>query len=425
MPDSANLDANAVPDNNVVPDNNAMPGNTVGREASAITRLIHPDKPIPGGFAGVQPAVYRASTVFFQSTQAMRKRSWQDEHDYSYGLHGTPTTYALADRIALLEGGDYCILAPSGLSAISLVNFSFLQPGDEVWVPDNIYGPNKDLLRQLKLQFGIDYFLYDPLDVHSFQPTAKAKLIWLEAAGSVSLEFPDLAGLVKKARAAGVLTVLDNTWGAGLAFCPFDFSAEHLSVDISVHALTKYPSGGADVLMGSIVTRQRNLHLAVLRTHALQGIGVGGDDAERIIRSLPSIQLRYTQQDNNTRQLAAWLGQQDCFTQVLHPALPTAAGHAFWQQVCGSSNRAAGLVSVLFKPEFSLQQVDAFCDALQRFKLGYSWGGPVSLVMPYQLGSMRQLNPTQDAMLVRFCIGLEAVEDLIADLEQALHQLLA
>lgn len=402
----------------------ARPKTSILADIHASTRLIHPDKQVPEGFRGVQPAVYRASTVFFESTQAMRQRNWQDDYDYSYGLHGTPTTYALADRIAALEGGEYCILAPSGLSAISLVNFTFLQQGDEVWLPDNIYGPNKDLIKQLKAQFGIEYYLYDPLDVSSFKPTPKAKLIWLEAAGSVTLEFPDLCGLVKKAQAANILTVLDNTWGAGLAFCPFDFSVEHLSVDISVHALTKYPSGGADVLMGSMVTRQRKLHLALLRTHALQGIGIGGDDAERIIRSLPSIQLRYAQQDDNTRQLADWLSQQDCFAHVLHPALPDAAGHAFWQQVCGVSNGAAGLVSVLFKPEFSLEQVDAFCDALQLFKLGYSWGGPVSLVMPYQLNSMRQISPTYDGVLVRFCVGLEHIEDLIADINQALYKLL-
>jgi cystathionine beta-lyase len=389
----------------------------------ATTRLIHPDKKIPEGFVGVQPAVYRASTVFFESTAAMRKRNWQDDYDYSYGLHGTPTTYALADRIAALEGGEYCVLAPSGLSAISLVNFTFLQQDDEVWLPDNIYGPNKDLIKQLKTQFGINYFLYDPLNADSFQPTLKARLIWLEAAGSVTLEFPDLCGLIKKAQAAGVLTVLDNTWGAGLAFCPFDFSDEHLSVDISVHALTKYPSGGADVLMGSMVTRQRKLYLALLRTHALQGIGIAGDDAERMIRSLPSMPLRYVQQDSNTRQLAGWLSQQDCFAQVLHPALADAPGHAFWQQVCGASNGAAGLVSVLFKPEFSLEQVDAFCDALQLFKLGYSWGGPVSLVMPYQLASMRQLVQPKEGILVRFCIGLEAIEDLQADIEQALNKI--
>ncbi len=403
-----------------------------------ITRLIHPQKIVPNTFNAVQPAVYRASTVFFESTKAMRKRHWHDEYDYSYGLHGTPTTYALADKMAQLEGGDYCVLAPSGLSAISLVNFSFLSHGDEVWLPDNVYGPNKDLIKQLHQQFGMNYQLYDPLNIDSFCPTERTKLIWLEAAGSVTLEFPDLCGLVKKAQKANVLTALDNTWGAGLAFCPFSFGAERLSVDISVHALTKYPSGGADILMGSIVTKQRDLHLAVLRTHALQGIGVAGDDAERVIRSLPSLELRYQQQDKNTQFLARWLEQQDCIAQVLHPALPHAAGHEFWQQVCAQfdvasdrkSGTAAGLVSIIFKPDYDLAQIDAFCDALQLFKLGFSWGGPVSLVMPYDLNTMRQTNnsnknPSQFASpyLVRLCIGLEAVEDLQADLAQALPHL--
>jgi cystathionine beta-lyase len=138
---------------------------------------------------------------------------------------------------------------------------------------------------------------------------------------------------------------------------------------------------------------------------------------------LPSLLLRYNQQDQNTRQLALWLQQQPCFAQVLHPALPTAAGHAFWQQVCGANDRAAGLVSVLFKPQYSLQEVDTFCDALHLFKLGYSWGGPVSLVMPYALEQMRQLTSRtglHQGVLVRFCIGLESIDDLIADLEQAI-----
>ncbi|XID74750.1 PLP-dependent transferase [Alkanindiges sp. WGS2144] len=387
-----------------------------------VTRLIHPQKTVPDGFRAVQPPVYRASTVFFEDTSAMRKRHWQDDYDYSYGLHGTPTTYALADRIAELEGGKYCILAPSGLSAISLVNLSFLNTGDEVWLPDNVYGPNKDLIKQLHQQYGVDYRLYDPLDVASFKPGTKARLIWLEAAGSVTLEFPDLCGLVKKAQAAGVLTVLDNTWGAGLAFCPFDFGAEHLSVDISIHALTKYPSGGADILMGSVVSRQRDLHLQLLRTHALHGTGISGDDAERVIRSLASLPLRYEQQNKNTRLLADWLQQQQYFSAVLHPALAEAAGHAFWQQVCGQSKQGAGLVSVLFKPEYSLTQIDAFCDALQLFKLGFSWGGPVSLVMSYDLASMRALAaPQQGRYLLRFCVGLEDIEDLKADLAQAMR----
>jgi cystathionine beta-lyase len=384
------------------------------------TQLIHQPITAPEGFSAVQPPVYRASTVFFASTQAMRQHNWQDDYDYSYGLHGTPTTYILADKIAQLEGGTYCTLAPSGLSAISIVNFSFLKQGDEVWLPANVYAPNKQLIQQMVDQFGIVYQLYNPVDVASFQPTPATALIWLEAAGSVTLEFPDLCGLVQKAKAAKVLTVLDNTWGAGLAFCPFDFSDQHLSVDISVHALTKYPSGGADILMGSIVTRDQKLHLAIKRTHALHGVGIAGDDTERVIRSLPSLPLRYDAQDQSTRQLAQWLQQQPHFSHVLHPTLVTNEGHTFWQQVC--DDRAAGLVSVVFDAAYTQAQVDQFCDTLQLFKLGYSWGGPMSLVMPYALQQVRVSDTSHLAsgLLVRFCIGLEDSSDLIADIAQAL-----
>lgn len=392
------------------------------------TQLIHQQLETPTEFAALTTAIHRASTVVFKNTAAMQARNWQDDYDYSYGLHGTPTTYALGDKLALLEGGTYCMLAPSGLSAISLVNLAFLKSGDEVWLPDNVYGPNKDLIRQLAQQFGIQYQLYNPLDASTFTPSAHTRLIWLEAAGSVTLEFPDLCGLVQKAKAANVLTALDNTWGAGLAFTPFDFSDQHLAVDISVHALTKYPSGGADILMGSVVTRDRALHLALRRQHALHGVGISGDDAAEVIRSLPSIGLRYDQQDKSCRQLAHWLQQQPYFQQVLHPAISSSPGHQFWLQLCGHSNRAAGLVSVLFKHEYSVAQIHQFCDTLQLFKLGFSWGGPVSLVMPYQLQHMRQRGDNgqlHQGNLVRFCIGLEQPEDLLADIQQALNHVFA
>lgn len=391
------------------------------------TQIIHQTLQTPTEFVALTTPVHRASTVVFKNTAAMQARNWQDDYDYSYGLHGTPTTYTLGDKLALLEGGTYCTLAPSGLSAISLVNLAFLKSGDEVWLPDNVYGPNKDLIRQLAQQFGIQYQLYNPLDASTFKPSASTRLIWLEAAGSVTLEFPDLCALVQKAQAANVLTALDNTWGAGLAFNPFDFSDHHLAVDISVHALTKYPSGGADILMGSVVTRDRELHLAIRRQHALHGVGVGGDDAAQVLRSLPSMALRYDQQDKHCCQLADWLQQQPYFRQVLHPAISSSPGHAFWQQVCGQSGRAAGLVSVVFKDDYSVERIHQFCDALQLFKLGFSWGGPVSLVMPYQLQYMRQrvdAGQLQQGNLVRFCIGLEQPEDLIADLQQACHHLL-
>ena len=388
------------------------------------TALIHAPRKAPQYVSTIQPPLFRASTIIFDNTNALFNRHWTDRYDYSYGTHGTPTTFTLADNIAQLEGGEFCLLAPSGLSAINLVNSCFLSQGDEVWVADNIYGPNMEHLRNLEMRYGITVKVYNPIDVASFQPTEKAKLIWLEAAGSVTLEFPDLNNLVKKAKAHHVLSALDNTWGAGLAFNAFDFGDEHLSVDLTVHALTKYPSGGGDILMGSVVTRDEKLHQQLFRMHALQGISISGDDAAQVQRSLASMQIRYQHQSESTLTLLTWLKQQTEFAQILHPADETSAGHTYWKEIC-STEQSAGLVSVIFKPEYHLKDVRHFCDALSLFKLGFSWGGPISLVMLYNLKEMRTLEHThlQQGLLVRFCIGLEHPQDLIQDIKNALKQL--
>ncbi len=388
------------------------------------TALIHAPRKAPQYISTVQPPLFRASTIIFNNTAALFNRHWTDDYDYSYGTHGTPTTFTLGDNIAQIEGGQYCLLAPSGLSAINLVNSCFLAQGDEVWVADNIYGPNMEHLRNLETRYGIQVKVYNPVDVTTFQPTDKAKLIWLEAAGSVTLEFPDLTNLVKKAKAHNILTALDNTWGAGLAFNAFDFGDEHLGVDITVHALTKYPSGGGDILMGSVVTRQQKLHHQLFRMHAIQGISASGDDAAQIQRSLASMQLRYQHQSQSTLTLLDWLKQQSAFVQVLHPADEASAGHLYWKEIC-TDGQSAGLVSVIFKAEYTLEDIRKFCDALELFKLGFSWGGPVSLVMLYNLKEMRVLQHThlQQGLLVRFCIGLEHPADLIQDIENALKQL--
>ncbi|MBC9228854.1 PLP-dependent transferase [bacterium SPL81] len=388
------------------------------------TQLIHAPRKAPQYIETVQPPLFRASTIIFKSTSHLFDRHWTDNYDYSYGTHGTPTTFTLADNIAQIEGGTYCLLSPSGLSAINLVNSTVLGSGDEVWVADNIYGPNLEHLNNLQDRYGITVKIYNPIDANSFQPTEKAKLIWLEAAGSVTLEFPDLKNLVKKAQQANVLTALDNTWGAGLAFNAFDFSDEHLNVDITVHALTKYPSGGGDILMGSVVTRDQQLHHKLYRTHAIQGISVSGDDTAQIQRSLAHMSLRYDQQSKSAVTLMDWLQQQPHFSQVLHPSHPDSAGHQYWVETC-KTGKSAGLVSVIFKPEYDLAAIRKFCDSLSLFKLGFSWGGPISLAMLYDLKQMRTLENThlQQGLLVRFCIGLEHPEDLIQDIQNALKQL--
>nr|WP_145545274.1 PLP-dependent transferase [Variovorax boronicumulans] len=394
------------------------------------TDLIHHPYVPPAEFAAPQPGVFKASTVIFPNVAAMRSREWRDKSGYTYGLHGTPTTFILEERLAALEGGLQCLLVPSGLAAIANVALSLLRSGDEVLIPDNAYGPNKTLARGELHAWGIRHRFYDPMDPADLaaQIGEHTRLVWLEAPGSVTLEFPDLAEQVRICRARGVTTALDNTWGAGLAFDPFDLGTMDvpLAVDISVHALTKYPSGGGDVLMGSIVTRDDGLHQQLKMTHMRLGLGVGANDAEVLLRSLPSMSLRYRAHDASARALARWCQGRPEFVQVLHPALTGSPGHAHWAALCARGEperlgRAAGLFSVVIDPRYTQAQVDAFCDALRLFKLGYSWGGPMSLVVPYELAQMRAEWPAhlQRGTLVRFSAGLEDVADLQADLEQA------
>ena len=384
------------------------------------TALIHhPYKP-PAGFEAVPPAIHRASTVIFPSVAALRTRDWKHKTGYTYGLHGTPTTFMLEERIATLEGGKFCTLVPSGLAAVALVGMALLKAGDEVLIPDNAYGPNKAFANGELAAWGITHQFYDPMNPADLATklNAKTRLVWLEAPGSITLEFPDLPALVSRVKAhadchpQGIVTALDNTWGAGIAFNAFALGA-----DISAQALTKYPSGGADVLMGSVVTQNEALHHQIHFCHMRVGYGVAGNDVELVLRGLNSIALRYTAQDSATRAVATWMQDQPYIAAVLHPALPGSPGHEAWRRDCTA---AACLFSVVFKPEFSQTHIDRFCDNLKLFKLGYSWAGPMSLCAPYDIPALRTTNWPYKGGLVRFSVGLEAVEDLQADLVQAL-----
>jgi len=384
------------------------------------TNLIHhPYKP-PAGFDTIPPAIYRASTVIFPNVAALRSRDWKHKTGYTYGLHGTPTTFLLEERIATLEGGRFCALVPSGLAAVALVGMALLKTGDELLIPDNAYGPNKAFANGELAAWGITHQFYDPMNPADLTAklSAKTRLVWLEAPGSITMEFPDLPALVavvkahQNAHPLGIVTALDNTWGAGIAFNAFALGA-----DISAHALTKYPSGGADVLMGSVVTQSEALHLLIHFCHMRVGYGVAGNDCELVLRGLNSMALRYAAQDAATRAVAVWMQNQPQVAAVLHPALPSSPGHEVFKRDCTA---AACLFSVVFMPEFNQSQIDRFCDSLKLFKLGYSWAGPMSLCAPYDIPALRTTPWPHQGGLVRFSVGLEAVEDLRADLAQAL-----
>ncbi|MEC4719485.1 cystathionine beta-lyase [Noviherbaspirillum sp. CPCC 100848] len=383
------------------------------------TTLIHSDYKAPEGFGAFPAPIHHASTVLFKNVAAMRSRNWQDKSAYTYGLHGTPTTFTLEARLAEIEGGTHCLLAPSGLAAISMVDLGLLKSGDDVLLPDNVYNPNRELGRWLTQDFGITARFYDPLIGAGIgellQPNTR--LVWTEAPGSVSMEVPDIPAICKAVRARresgqDIHVAIDNTWSAGIAFRAFDHG-----VDIVMQALTKYQSGGSDVLMGAVVTRDAALIHRIEMAHMRLGYGVGADDAYLVLRGLPSMKLRFDAHDAAARKIAAWLKSRPEIERVLHPAFEDCPGHETWKR---DFTGAGGLFSIVFDERYAEAQTDAFVDALRLFKIGFSWGGANSLCVPYRIQGMRRgWNGT--GQLVRLNIGLEEPDDLIADIEQALQ----
>lgn len=379
------------------------------------TRIVHPEVEVAPGFESFSTPVARASTVVFPDLAAVRGADWRNDAQWRYGLHATPTSAALMQRLAQIEGGKHALLQPSGLSAISNVYFGIVKAGDDVLIPDNVYSPNREHGNWLAHDFGVSVRYYDPMIGAGIADLIRpnTRLIWIEAPGSITMEVPDVPAIAAAARARNVVTAIDNTYSAGLAFRPF----EH-GVDISVQALTKYQSGGSDILMGATITADDELHCELKRARMRMGIGVSVDDCSLVLRSLPSMKARFDAHDRSALALAHWLKARPEISTVLHPALPDCPGHAaFTRDFSG----AGGLFSVIFDERYGSAQVDAFVEALELFAIGWSWGGAHSLAMPYDVASMRSASQwPHRGTLVRFYVGLEDEADLRADIERAI-----
>ena len=385
------------------------------RKHTSWSQVVQPDNTDSSHFSSLASSVERASTVTFPNVKSLRNRNWLDKSQYTYGLLGTPTTRRLERKLALIEGGEHCILLPSGLAAISLTILALLKSGDCALLPNNAYEPAAEVARFMAANYGIEVAFYDPLDINSVVIAANTKLVWVETPGSVTMEVADLPALAKLAHQYGALVAIDATWAAGIALDVFELGA-----DVSIQALTKYQSGGSDVMMGSIVTRDDAINLRLLETNVRLGIGVSPEDCNIVLRSLPHYKLRYQAQDIAARQVAAWLSQHPAVLQLLHPAFAGSPGHDVWQR---DFTGAASLFSVIFQPHISQLQIDACLDAMRLFKIGYSWGGAVSLVVPYEMNQLHAQH-SYHGNLVRFYVGLEDPLDLIEDINQSFISLI-
>jgi cysteine-S-conjugate beta-lyase len=376
------------------------------------TRLIHTEAKAPQGYRSLVTPVYRGSTTLFPSTSAATDDWNQEKAGYTYGLYGTPTALELAARVRELEGGAHTILTPGGQAALALVDLALLNAGDHVLLPASIYKPNRELTDELLSRFGVTATYYDPLIGGRIDSLIResTRLIWTESPGSVTMEVQDVPAIVTAAHARGVLVALDNTWAAGILFDAFAHG-----VDVSVQALTKYIGGHSDLLLGSVTVRDEAIFQRLGQARAVLGFGVSPDDCSLALRGMQTLAVRLAAIEQSALAVAHRLAARPEIELVLHPALPSCPGHELWKRdFTGSS----GVFSVVFKPGPSRDAIRAFADALDLFEIGYSWAGVTSLVMTYTLLSDER--PQYDHRLVRFSIGLESTEDLIADLERAL-----
>jgi cysteine-S-conjugate beta-lyase len=380
------------------------------------TKLIHSDAKIPEGYRALTTPVYRGSTTVFPSAAAVRDTWDQQRVGYTYGLYGTPTVLELAARICELESGKHTILTPGGQNAISLINFALLQAGDHLLIPASVYFPSRKLATTLLSRFGVSATYYDPLIGAGITTLIRenTRLVWCESPGSITMEVQDLPAIVNAAHARNVQVVLDNTWSAGILLDAFQHH-----VDITMQAVTKYIGGHSDVLLGSVTVRDDSLYHRLGAAQQVIGSAVSPDDCSLALRGMQTLAVRLAAIESSAITIAKWLASRPEVERVLHPALESCPGHEFWKR---DFLGASGVFSIVFKPGPSREQVFAFLDALQLFKVGYSWAGVTSLAVAYNIGRIPG-RPPYDHRIVRFSIGLETTEDLLADLAQALPKI--
>jgi cysteine-S-conjugate beta-lyase len=380
------------------------------------TKLIHPDAHAPEGFRSLAPATHRGSTVLFPNAAAVQDTWDQHAVGYTYGLYGTPTTLELAARVCELENGYRTFITPGGQAAISLINFAFLKSGDHILVPESIYAPNRWFTAKVLSRFGIEVSFYSPTIGADIQTLLQknTRLVWCESPGSITMEVQDIPAIGDAAHKFGTLVVLDNTWAAGIHFDAFAHG-----VDITMQALTKYVGGHSDFLLGSVTVHDEVLYQQLGATHQLLGFAASPDDCSLALRGLKTLAVRLAAIEKSALALAQWLSARPEIELVLHPALPSCPGHEFFKRDFTGST---GVFSIVFKKHFTKEQVHAFVNSLELFKIGYSWAGVTSLAVAYDLSS-RPHRPDYTHRIVRLNIGLEDTSDLQADITQSLSKL--
>jgi len=373
----------------------------------------------PLGRSVVNPPVYHASTVTFPTVAALREA----RKDYpfmgmSYGRHGNPTSFALEEAFAVLEGGDNACAVASGVAAINAALLAFVKSGDHIIISDGVYDPTRSFCDKFLAKFKVTTTFFDPTCTPEqlaalFQPNTK--VLYLESPSSLSFEMHDFAALAQVAKERGAVVIADNTYGPTL-LRPLELGA-----DVSLNAATKYIGGHSDLMMG-LIACSRATYRQVKRSVQTLGCPPGPDDCYLCLRGLRTLGVRMQRHQQSALAVARWLEKRSEVARVMHPALESHPQHAIFKRDFKGSS---GLFSIQLKEEFSARAVDAFCDNLKLFAMGYSWGGFESLILPCNISDARSVVKWKYGAgygaTLRLHIGLEDVDDLIEDLDKALN----
>ena len=371
------------------------------------TVLVTAGRDTKGQHGFVNPAVYHASTVLYPTAED------QVDHRsrYQYGRRGTPTSEALENALMELEGASCAgvALLPSGLTAITTALIAVAGSGDHILVTDSVYRPTRNFCEGVFKRMGVETAYYDPLigaDIAKlFKPNTRA--VFVEAPGSQSFEMQDIPAIAKVAHDKGAIVMMDNTWATPLYFRAFD-----KGVDMSIQAGTKYIGGHSDIMFGCVSANARTLKMLKDTTYAM-GLCVGPDDMYLALRGLRTLGVRLARHNQSGLTVARWLAQRPEVLRVLHPALESDPGYKIWQR---DFSGACGLFSIVLKPADE-KSVYAFMNALALFGMGFSWGGFESLVILFDCSEYRTATKwAPGGPTLRFHIGLEDPDDLLADL---------
>ena len=383
-------------------------------ETGISTRLTHAGRG-PGYAEGiVNPPVWRASTVLFDSLADLDAAIRAPDDGLYYGRRGTPTQWALENALTDLEpGAAGTKLFPSGVAAITTALLAVVKSGDDVLITDSAYEPTRQFADQILHRFGVKTRYFDPLVASGIADLIQANTsaILLESPGSLSFEIQDIPAITAAARARGVVTLIDNTWATPLRLQPLA-----LGCDISIQALTKYIGGHSDLMMGSATATPALWPRLKAATYRL-GHHVSADDASLALRGLRTLALRLDRQETTALSVAKHLQNHPAIHTVWHPALPSHPGHALWKR---DFSGATGLFSIVLKRGIR-PHTAALIDDLAHFGIGFSWGGYESLALPVELTGIRTATQADlPGPIVRLSIGLEDPADLIADLDAGL-----